>query len=305
MDISPGNFPAVAPPASESTIPRSDCCPLCRASETMPVYALETWSTYKIEQCRSCGFVFASPRPTPEELERFYTSTYFERNQPTNLGYADYRSMAEVNARHMWHTLKGILHGCAITPHKLLDVGCATGGFLAEAQADGLDCEGVELSEYAVRVARGEFNLTVHQGDVHFPALEGSDFDVITMWHVLEHLIDPVDTLKRARDLLSSGGAVFVELPNWASLGRRIRGRSWSQLKPPEHINFFTPRSLCDAARRAGFRVTRCTSEYPSIINEAAVHRPGRLYHQVRAAIAGLACRVGWGGYVRMLAQKQ
>jgi 2-polyprenyl-3-methyl-5-hydroxy-6-metoxy-1,4-benzoquinol methylase len=238
-------------------------------------------------------------------LDEFYISDYFERTRETHLGYGDYRALAEENARCMWHELEGILRGLSISPRNLLDVGCATGGFLAEATSQGLDGVGVELSKYAVGVARNEFNLTVLQGDIYSPELEKGKYDLLTMWHVLEHLIDPLGALERACELLAPRGTLFIELPNWASLGRKVRGQAWKQLKPPEHINFFTPRSLSATVERAGFDVLRCTSEYPSIMNEARQGGPGRLYRLAKAAAATLACKFGCGGYVRLLARKR
>jgi 2-polyprenyl-3-methyl-5-hydroxy-6-metoxy-1,4-benzoquinol methylase len=239
-----------------------------------------------------------------EELDRFYSSTYFERDRVTNLGYANYRSVAEENARRMWREMKTVLNGRKVAPQRLLDVGCATGGFLSEAQADQWECLGVEFSDFAIDVARAEFGLRVLKGDVFHPELAKESFGLVTMWHVLEHVVDPVATLERARELLAPGGFLFVELPNWASVGRRVKGAKWSQLKPPEHINFFTPATLATAAGRAGLKVLRATSAYPSLMDQAAVRRLSRPLHLLKAAIATVACKLGSGGYVRLLAIK-
>jgi 2-polyprenyl-3-methyl-5-hydroxy-6-metoxy-1,4-benzoquinol methylase len=186
----------------------------------------------------------------------------------------------------------------------LLDAGCATGGFLAEAKAAGWDCLGVELSDHAVEIARNEFSLDVVHGDLDSDLLAPGSFGLITMWHVLEHLIDPAAALVRARELLLPGGMLFIELPNWNSLGRMAKGPAWKQLKPPEHINFFTPRSLAATATRAGFHVLRCDSHYPSMIDKAAVRRWSQPLHCGAATVAIAASAVGRGGYARLLAQR-
>ena len=279
-------------------------CPLCQGGNLQRIYEVKTWSDYGIEKCRTCGFAFASPRPSAQELERFYTSTYFERSQPTVLGYANYRSVAEINARRMWTEMKDLLAQHQIKPRRLLDVGCATGGFLAEAQADQWECVGVEFSEFAIDVARKEFGLNVLKGDVFHSDLAPGSFGLSTMWHVLEHVIDPVSTLDRTRELLAPGGLLFIELPNWGSIGRKVRGAQWSQLKPPEHINFFTPKSLATTVRKVGFEVLDASSAYPSLMNEAAVQRPSRPLHQLKAGLAAIASKLDSGGYVRVLAQK-
>jgi 2-polyprenyl-3-methyl-5-hydroxy-6-metoxy-1,4-benzoquinol methylase len=279
-------------------------CPLCAGRNLRRVFQVQTWATYCIEKCRGCGFVFAAPRPSPEELDRFYTSTYFAKDHGLNLGYANYRGVAEENARRMWHEFQDILGDRKVTPRRVLDVGCATGGFLAEAKTAGWDGVGVEFSEFAIEVAQKEFGLHVLKGDVFHPELAENSFGLVTMWHVLEHVLDPLATLAKARQLLAPGGLLFVELPNWSSVGRRARGVRWSQLKPPEHINFFTPTTLAAAAGRAGMCVRSSTSAYPSLANEAAVPRASRPLHQMKAALATVASRLDCGGYVRLLAEK-
>lgn len=126
----------------------------------------------------------------------------------------------------------------------------------------------------------------------------------MTMWHVLEHCIDPLGVLKQARSLLEPGGMLFVELPNWNSMGRRVRGAKWSQLKPPEHINFFTPRSLARATELAGFISARAWSVYPP----KRPLRPGdyqpTLMQRCRDGVARLAGPLGCGGYTRLVARR-
>jgi 2-polyprenyl-3-methyl-5-hydroxy-6-metoxy-1,4-benzoquinol methylase len=292
------------PTTPTQTAPAGTACPICSGTRLRRVFEVQTWSTYQIELCRNCGFVFAAPRPSAEELNRFYTSTYFTKDHDLNLGYANYRSVAEENARRMWHEFKQLLAEQKVVNRKLLDVGCATGGFLAEAKKDQWDGVGVEFSEFAIEVAKKEFGLNVLQGDVFHPELVPGSFGVVTMYHVLEHVIDPLATLKQSLKLLAPGGLLYVELPNWASVGRRARGVKWAQLKPPEHINFFTPKSLALAAKNAGFQVLSSSSAYPSLMNEAAVKRASQPLHQMKAAIASVASKLDCGGYARLLAVK-
>lgn len=282
-------------------------CPICSEQLLTPVFEIETVRKYSIVLCQSCQLVFALPRPSTEELDTFYTSEYFKRGSGTShgLGYADYRISAEPNARRQWQDLNIYTSLAAVTPKKLLDVGCATGGFLAEAQKTGeWNCLGVELSQEAVDVAQNEFGLSVIRGDIWSPSLKPDTFGLITMWHILEHLIHPFDAAKRAHELLAPKGKLFIELPNWNSLGRMIRESSWSQLKPPEHINFFTPYSLRTAVEKAGFEVVKCSTHYPSIMDAAAVRRLTQPLHLGAAIAASPACWLGHGGYLRLLAQK-
>jgi SAM-dependent methyltransferase len=266
-------------------------------------FTVQTVTAFILYECAACGFVFAWPRPEPEYLSWFYSSAYFAKPQAQDIGYVDYRSLPELNAKTAWDEFKSLADVWNVPGHRILDVGCATGGFLSRAKQEGWDCIGVEISEDAARVARREYGLHVLTGDIDTPELAQNDVDVITMWHVLEHMLDPAAALIRARDLLRYDGLLFIELPNWNSFGRTVRGVHWSALTPPEHINFFTPRSLRYLVDQSGFRTVTAVSTYPSLQNEAHLDGPGKLSRQIRYAIARVACAVGRGGYVRLTAR--
>ncbi len=291
----------VQPKAATATA----ACPLCANPTPRALYDVQTDACYTILRCDACSFAFAAPRPTPAQLAEFYSSTYFKRQNVIPFGYAEYRGVAEANARHMWGFLsKTYLTGAAETGCRILDVGCATGAFLAEAQRAGWTATGVELSADMVDVARKEFGVNVLHADLSSESLAPNSFDVITMWHVLEHLIDPVAAIARANELLVAGGKLYIELPNWNSLGRMAKGTSWSQLRPPEHINFFTPRSLASLIGRSGFRIFSCGTAYPSLRDKARVRRASQPIHLLVGAAAVAAERLGWGGYIRLFAGK-
>lgn len=279
-------------------------CPLC-ASPHHPstLFDVRTITSYHVSRCSCCGFVFTLPRPTAEELNAFYTSSYFKRPTAGELGYENYRHAAEPNARRMWTELNAYHNFGELSPKRLLDVGCATGGFMVEARAVGWECRGLELSEDAADVARREFGLDVVRGDLQSMSFGEERFGLVTMWHVLEHMIDPINSLEWVRRLIVPGGYLFIELPNWNSMGRVIKRDRWSQLKPPEHINFFTQRSLRYAAQQCGFQVVRCDTHYPSIKDKAAVRRPSRTLYRLAWAVAAASCRIGRGGYLRLLAR--
>lgn len=277
-------------------------CPACHGNRVVTRLRVKTVSDFEIPECKDCGLAFAWPRPSIEELAKFYSSTYFANSQEQKLGYANYRGVPEINAKVMWEEFKSLPELQQLNGRRILDVGCATGGFLSGAHRDGWDCTGVEMSGDAAEVARREYGLRVFAGDIDSPEL-GSGFDVVTMWHVLEHMIDPAAAIVRARALLNPGGLLFVELPNWNSVGRLAKGAKWSQLRPPEHINFFTPVSLRRLADRSGFQTIHATSVYPSLRNEARLPGPGKLRRRLKYVVAQVACAMGRGGYARLLAK--
>jgi len=278
-------------------------CPIC-SCDAYRVLRMETVAEYSIMRCAHCGLVFSAPRPNAEELDHFYGSEYFQRSHSSGYGYADYSSSADSNAHRMWKPFLNYIGLPAQPTLRLLDVGCGTGGFLVEAKTAGWNGTGVELSQYAVDVACKELGLQVFRSDIFASNLKPGSFDVVTMWHVLEHLIDPLESLRRAHELLTDNGVLFVELPNWDSAGRLFKGAHWKQLKPPEHINFFNTASITFAAQQAGFTVQRCSTHYPSLADQAAVKRPTRPYHLAVGFAASLASAIGRGGYLRLFARR-
>jgi SAM-dependent methyltransferase len=228
-------------------------CPACHASNPRPHPVGRPVNGFAIGRCARCRFVFAFPRPTEGELATFYDAAYFEEG--TEFGYGGYSGLPETNAKLMWPALRHSLGERLPRTGRLLDVGCASGGFLAAAAEDGWEAVGTEMSASAADRARAASGVTVFDG-VLLPPSGTAPFDLVTAWHVLEHVLDPLGSLVELRKFLAPGGILFVELPSWNSLGRRVRRSSWAQLKPPEHLNYFTPRTLRTCLGEAGYEVS-------------------------------------------------
>jgi SAM-dependent methyltransferase len=175
---------------------------------------------------------------------------------------------------------------------QLLDVGCGGGHFLARMRNLGWQVRGVEPDVEAVRLARGHFDLNVFHGtlaDARFPA---NEFDAVTMNHVIEHALDPVDLLRECRRVLKPGGRLVVVTPNARSLGRHRFGRAWRGWEPPRHLFLFTPKTLRLSAERAGLHIEtlRTTARLaPPMWMESARLRDKRLAGQAGDKTAGWA----------------
>lgn len=278
-------------------------CLVCDNQRVSVIDSVETSKRYDVAKCRNCSFVYALPRPTTEELIAHYDADYFT-NSDREAGYANYYHIGEMNMRAMWPVFKDYVSlsnpaGCSI-----LDVGCASGAFLNEAKQDGCITMGIELSEDAVRRAVDHYKLNVLHGDIFSNALSGERFDILTMWHVLEHTLEPIPVLLRAQELLKPSGRLFIELPHWNSLGRIIKGNRWKQLLPPAHLNYFTTKSMREALMRMGYEVLRCSTHYAAGFAEMHQRAPS----VIRPAIRGLENAigaVGYGAYLRALARKR
>ena len=137
----------------------------------------------------------------------------------------------------------------------LLDVGAGNGHFLAHMRDLKWDVMGVEPDPSAVRVAVERFGVPMTHGTLDTARLPLPACDAITLFHVLEHVPDPVATLEHVKRLLRAGGQVVVVTPNAESLAQRLFGADWRGWEPPRHLFVFSPATLRTCAERAGLQV--------------------------------------------------
>jgi SAM-dependent methyltransferase len=140
----------------------------------------------------------------------------------------------------------------------LLDVGCASGRFLRVCALNGFQVTGVEPATGLADKAR---EAVYGKGEIFCATLQDASlppasFDVVTLWDVLEHVPEPIEFLILCRSLLKSGGFLFANVPDLASFQARVFGRRWPLLLP-EHLNYFTRKSLGLCAHKAGFELLR------------------------------------------------
>lgn len=215
-------------------------CLLCGASEAEPFLHLKDFllglpGSFQLVRCARCGLVYQNPRPTEAVIGAYYPPEYdsyvappWEEPNPLT------RAILVHGIRKRWKLVtKWAPHRAG--SRRILDVGCATGVFLAGG-GDGWQKVGVELSPVASAFARERFGLTVHQGTLEQAPLENENFDVITMWDVLEHLHDPCRTLTGIRRLLHPDGVFIFRVPNLDAWDARLAGRYWAGLDQPRHL---------------------------------------------------------------------
>ena len=126
----------------------------------------------------------------------------------------------------------------------LLDIGCFTGDFLYLAHQEGSIVKGYELQKEAVEIANKKLPGKIHQTSVFNQDIEQEQFDIITLFGVLEHVLEPLELLKRIKSLLKKDGYIFIQTPNTDSLLSTILGKSWPPISPIEHIHLFSQNFL-------------------------------------------------------------
>lgn len=196
-----------------------------------------------------------NPQFTADEVAQQYVSR--DVKQLVTL-YATVAASASI--RQQWQERLANLERLAGSPGRLLDFGCGYGGFLEEAQLSGWDAHGLELGEWAgsAAAARGLRNL--HVGWLADQAFEAESFDVIHTSQVLEHLASPLEQLLQLRPLLKPGGILYADVPNYRSLTIRLGKDDFMLNEPPQHVNYFSPRTLRSLLVRAGLEVIEVTT---------------------------------------------
>jgi SAM-dependent methyltransferase len=205
---------------------------------------------FAVVQCQECGLCFTNPRPSRDTIGQFYPAVYRPHRTP---GPRARRSFGRPRrpALKERQVLSWRSHG------RLLDFGCGGGSFLAQMHRLDWQVTGLDISSAAVRRIRAELGLRALEGTLPHPELRPASFDVITMWHSLEHVHWPCEVLREAERLLVSGGRLVVAVPNIDSLPFRWFGSSWYGLDLPRHLTHFTPATLQRMLEQVGFRVGR------------------------------------------------
>jgi SAM-dependent methyltransferase len=222
-------------------------CPGCLGHSTK-LHVVK--NSYPIYRCSSCELLFVYPQPSKEELGELYSASYFSRGNK----YAP-----ELDPKHDPNRLNDqskvelIKRWCS--RGALLDVGCALGGFLAVANEQGFEVEGVEIAEYAAQQARTRLHIKVSNSDIYSAELASESYDVITMWDVIEHLTDPNLALEKIARALRPKGYIAFSTGDVSSAWARLTAKRWQLLTPPQHLYFFSPCSMSGLLKRHGFVV--------------------------------------------------
>lgn len=238
-------------------------CPGCGSGEGVPfVQGPDRMhpipGVFRLVRCPVCDLVYQNPRPTFPLLQRHYPDEYVAYAAPTE----------GLTARLGWRYGIERYRRCRFVTRfqregRLLDVGCATGQFLADMRDFGdWQLLGVEMNPRAALIARRRHGLPVVIARFEELELPPAAFDVVTLWDVLEHLPEPVARLRAVRESLKPDGWLFLSVPILDSLDARLFGGHWIGLDLPRHLQIFSHRSLRHMFRVTGFRIV--ATAYPT-----------------------------------------
>jgi SAM-dependent methyltransferase len=203
---------------------------------------------FAVVQCHECGLCYTNPRPSPLSIGQFYPPLYRPHQRRPAPARRRWLPKAFGRSRKERQTLPWLGQG------RLLDFGCGSGSYLERMAKQGWQATGLDVSPAAVARIRRDLGLPALLGSLPHPQLAPGTFDVITMWHSLEHVHEPLEVLRAAHALLAPGGRLLVAAPNIDSLPFRWFGAAWFGLDLPRHLTHFAPPTLSLMLEKAGFR---------------------------------------------------
>lgn len=223
-------------------------CPNCGSGQGDQVWSSKGISGFVLKRCRRCQLVGTSPTLSEESILGYYPATYY--------GQSNIRFNALFERLVTWFRRRRARRICRYKrTGRVLDIGCGRGHILAHMRDRGWEVHGVELSDWAVQHARDCLGLDVVIGRFDPNRFEPESFDVVILWHALEHMHDVSAALAGAATLLRPGGLVVVAVPNFASWQARLSHYHWFHLDLPRHYSHFEDDWLCRRLQTLGFTI--------------------------------------------------
>ncbi|MGE0444153.1 MAG: class I SAM-dependent methyltransferase [Vicinamibacterales bacterium] len=234
-------------------------CPTCGATEARPELDKDHMA---LVRCASCDLVYVSPAFNEEHYREVYASeAYQEIVKDLGIKSHEYRVQ-----RFGTERVTLMAAQLSVPRPRYLDVGCST-GFVVEAARDrGWDAAGIDLNPSAIEFGRSR-GLDLRTAALEDAGCAAGSFDAVSLFDVLEHLIDPVRTLRAAVSLLRPGGIVFLYVPNYDSASRLLMGKDAHFIWPTHHLNYYTPVTIQDLLAREGLRTEYVATEGLDIVD--------------------------------------
>lgn len=266
-------------------------CPLCggtqleRALTCVDHYA--TGEVFHLCRCAECGFLFTQDFPSEKEIGRYYETPDYISHSDTKKGIVN-RVYHYVRRYMLKRKARLVMNEAHRKEGRLLDIGTGTGYFPATMKALGWQVQALEKNESARNFARAHFGLEVRP-ETDLAGYAPESFDVITLWHVMEHLEQLNGTWERLHSLLADKGVLVVAVPNCSSYDARKYGAYWAAYDVPRHLWHFTPDTMQKMGAKHGFILSArhpmpLDAFYISMLTERYMHHRGAF---VRGLVTG------------------
>ena len=213
-------------------------CPICKSKNIKNLMIckdhLVSGESFAINECLNCSFKFTNPRPLDDELNKYYQSENYisHTNKAHSFSQIIYKTIRNYTLRHKLKLVNSLSNKGSI-----LDVGCGTGEFLQVCAKNRWTIHGVEPDHKARDKAENLLGTKIYEN--LFACESENTFQIITLWHVLEHLPDLNKTIKHLKKLLAKQGRILFALPNVDSYDSRKYKEYWAAYDVPRHLYHF------------------------------------------------------------------
>lgn len=250
-------------------------CPVCKSENIN--FKLEardytvSKNLFRIYQCKECTLRFTNPIPEQEEIGYYYQSEEYISHSNTSKGFIN-RIYQIVRGITLNSKRKTVQKESGLKNGKILDVGCGTGEFLNKMKESGWETQGIEPDDNARAMAIKNHGLKIDKPDAFFDLAEG-EYDVISMWHVLEHVHKLDEYIENLYRLLKPGGTLIIAVPNYQSYDAKHYRTTWAAYDVPRHLYHFSVKAIEHLVGRFKFRVNNIRimpfdSFYVSMLSE-------------------------------------
>ncbi|WP_420146621.1 class I SAM-dependent methyltransferase [Spirosoma sp.] len=219
-------------------------CPVCNNNKFKPHLDCKDYlvsnQMFSIVYCTQCSFRLTNPRPDATKIGTYYKAEQYVSHNDESSGLVNtaYRMVRKYTLKSKLDLINKLNKGKGC----ILDVGCGTGTFLETCQKDGWQITGMEPDVDARSIATKKLNISI------FPDLDtiqkAKPFDVITLWHVLEHIADLNGVIPQLYKLLTKTGTLLIAVPNSDSYDANYFKQYWAAYDVPRHLHHFTPSTI-------------------------------------------------------------
>ena len=231
-------------------------CPICSLDTFEHVYDLEDYriskEPFSLQKCTNCSFIFTLGIPASSNISKYYESEdYLEHsNKKSDLFSRFYGWARDIMLKYKFRVLKDFS-----SEGNILDIGAGSGQFLNFMSKKGFDVTGIEMSEKARQYARQNFGLKLYPQEYLYSKEIEKEYDIVSLWHVLEHLYDLEKVIVRFNELLKPDGCLILALPNHNSFDAKHYRNYWAAWDVPRHLWHFSPNSLKELLKRHHLKI--------------------------------------------------
>ena len=228
-------------------------CPLCQSQDIVTILKSKdhflSKESFDVDRCSACLICFTNPRPSSEDLLKYYESD----------GYISHGTKSDSLFDRLYETVRNLTIRWKVNlinqisdKDSVLDYGCGTGDFLKAAYQNQWTIHGIEPSDSARKTAE---NNTAHKISKNLNELPAKKYKIITLWHVLEHVTDVKEILFQMKQLLKEEGRLIIAVPNHESYDAKNFGEYWAAYDLPRHLWHFDKKTLTNILSKASLQV--------------------------------------------------